>query len=640
MNKYNLYPRCLPILLAFSLVGQNFIIFKTFAYAEDSVAAFQHDVIYAKQKQQEIAPKNSDAALEKEAQNLLQELSKKGYAIQDGPSKNIKPKSVEKKWFWDPNIKSVLISDKPVKEIKIEPMKGSSNKTIQKQENVDGGWFLRKLGYKEKKPTDGEMLYKVAVSDNKITLKESMEIAKANSIQVKALNKKVDAAKAKLAEARRALYPTVQGVLELNGGLASETTEPSLDGSGDVFHHGRFYKGTNRKINVSQPVFYGGELRLTVKQAEMNVKSTQAELKKAEVDLIHQVKTAYFGAVKAEYNLQYQTDLYKDIDIFHQRVIKGWKEKVVSEVDYLSTESQYQQVYFQVESTKNDLDTANLVLLQTLSLPPDRNFPIDLHLNFIKIHPDMDDVIEIAIKNSPDVLVKQFAYESAKYGLDVFKAKKYPHVDLKGSYGYLGEQFQDSTAFGTFDDSHDGSLNGNLNHDIDLEKEWFLGLQTSMPLGPNSVEYSQVKHVYGPTVLALHGSEDFSHKVTFNLFDKLSDITDEKSAQAALFQAESEYEKAKDDLTLKIRDSFYNLQKSMIQIDSSAAKMRYQDKQNGVLKYMVGMQETQIQSLLEGLIEMAQNRFSFIQAITDYHLAVSSLNQSIGDADYFDAEPK
>lgn len=636
MKKYIFYPRWLPIYLAFSLVAADFIYFKSFAYAEDTLAAFQQEVIYAKQKQQAIVPNINDAALEKEAQSLLMELEQKGYSIQS-KSKTLEQekeaginapvqKTPSKKWPWELGIKSLLVSDKPVKEIKLEPMKGASKKRHETLDTRDSGWFWRKIGYKEKKPSDGEMLYRVAVSDNKITLNEAIDIAMANSIQIKALQKKVEAAKAKLTEAKRALYPTVQGVLERNGGLASEV------GGGDP--HGRFYKGGNEKINVTQPLFYGGELHLTVKQAEVNVQSVEVELKKAKVDTIHQVKTAYYGAVKSEYNLQYQNDLYHEINDIHQRILKEHGQKIVSEIDYLNTESQYQQVYFQVESAKNDLQSAALVLQQTLNLPSDTNFPMDLHLNFVKISPDMDEVVETALKNNPDVLMKQYAYESAKYGVDVFHAKKYPHVDLKGSYGYLGENFQDSKSI------EDAKLPGAKDNAIDPEKEWFLGVQTSMPLGPNSVEYSQVKHQYGPTVLALHGSEDWSHKVTFNLFDKLADITDEKSAQAALLQSQSEYEKAKNDVTLKIRDDFYNLQKSLIQIDSSAAKMRYQEKQNGVLRYMVGIQETQIQNLLEGLIEMAQDRFSFIQAITDYHLAVSSLNQSIGDSDYFDAEPK
>ena len=631
MRKCIFHLQGLSVFLVFSLGAASLFIFKTFAYAADSVAAFQQEVAYAKQKHEAIISHANGNAMEKEAENLLEELAKKGYSNQPksiNETAVTKPasepaKEPSKKWQWVSNLKSILIHDKPVKKVSLRPMKGVPKSSREVEKSNDAGWFFRTLNYREKKPTDGELLYKVAVSDNTITLKEAIEIAEANSINLKALAKKIEAAKAKLLEAKRALYPTVQGVATANGGLAS--TISSSD------PHGRFYKGESRKINVSQPLFYGGELQLTVKQAEANVKSSECEFKKVKGELVHQVKATYYGAVKSEYNLQYQMELHKEINEIHDKVLAGYKEKVIPEIDYLNTESQFQQVFFQVEGAKNDLASAILVLLQTLDLASDKNFPLDLHLNFVKVHPDMDEVIDLAFGNNPGVKIKAYAYESAKYGLQIFQAKKYPRVDLRGSYGYLGENYRDG---------RDPAGTGVGNDDIDPEKEWFVGLQSSMPLGPNSVEYSQTKHQYGPTVLALHGSEDWEHKVSFNLFDKLSDITDEKSAQAALLQAQSDYEKAKSDITLKIKDDFYNLQKSLIQIDSSAAKMRYQEKQNGILRYMMGLQESQIQSLIEGLIEMAQDRFSFIQAVSDYHLAVSSLNQSIGDSDALDPQPK
>ena len=67
----------LPIYLAFSLIVVDFIIFKSFVYAEDNLAAFQQEVIYAKQKQHAIMPNINDAALEREAQSLLIELEQK-----------------------------------------------------------------------------------------------------------------------------------------------------------------------------------------------------------------------------------------------------------------------------------------------------------------------------------------------------------------------------------------------------------------------------------------------------------------------------------------------------------------------------------------------------------------------------------
>ena len=334
MKKIILY---LQWTLVFSLGATDFISLKTFAYAEDSVTAFQQEIVYAKQKHDAIVSKMNDTgflmdqkkndALEKEAVNLLEELATKGH-----PSEPKNPEIELKKeptvqpantngtqWSWATKLKSVLMHDRPVKEVKLEPMKGEPKRPTAVNESGDTGWFWRKLGYRERQPTDGEMLYKVAVSDNKITLKEAISIAEANNITLKALQQRVEAAKAKLLEAKRAFYPTVQAVVTANGGLASQ-----IAGNDP---HGRFYEGQSRKINVSQPLFYGGELQLTVKQAEANVKSSESELKKSKGELIYQVKSAYYGAVKAEYNLQYQMDAYKEVNEIHDKILKGYKEK-------------------------------------------------------------------------------------------------------------------------------------------------------------------------------------------------------------------------------------------------------------------------------------------------------------------------
>jgi hypothetical protein len=197
---------------------------------------------------------------------------------------------------------------------------------------------------------------------------------------------------------------------------------------------------------------------------------------------------------------------------------------------------------------------------------------------------------------------------------------------MRGSIGKLGEAFRDEEAF----------LNNK--HNVDPEKEWFLGVNASMPLGPNSVEYDVVKHVYGPTVLALNGSEDSRHKVTFGLFDRLADITDEKNAEAIYLQSLSELSKAKNDVIVQVKDEFYNLRKALVQIDASISKMRYQEKQNAILRYLTGLEEGSPGTLLEGLIDQAQNKFSFIQAVTDYHMAVSNINVAMGDIDHFETK--
>ena len=478
--------------------------------------------------------------------------------------------------------------------------------------------------------SDGEALYKVAVSDGKVTIQETVDVAMANNLQLVAAKKNLEVADAKLTETKRAFYPTVQAVAEVNGGHVPGAITPTINAQ-------RFYKGENQKINFTQPLYYGGELTNTLKQAEENLRAAKSEYKKASNDFVHQVRVAYYGVVKSEYNAQYQVELFDRVRQIFKQVKEEQRQKLTSELEALSTESYYYQTLYQVEASKNDVVSANVALHQVMNMDSEAPVPVDLKLDFFQVKADVRNLIARALQNNADLRTRVFALESARYGVDIYESKQKPHFELRGSYGQSGEAFHDDKAFDTLDfDPAPGGLRAASNASNNLAKEWFLGIHGSMPLGPNTVEYEQTKHQYGPTVLALTGSDDWKHHVAFNLFDRFSAITDEKSAEYAYLQAQSDYQEAKNDVTLKVRNDYYDLQKYLIQIDSSIAKTRYQEKQNSILEYLLGLQEATASQYVQNLIEQAQNKYAFIQAVADYNTALSSLSVSIGDPEYFD----
>ncbi len=459
---------------------------------------------------------------------------------------------------------------------------------------------------------DGDALLKVAISDGKITIDEAVDIGLANNLKLQAAKKNIEVADARLDEAKRGLFPTVQATLDINGG--------KVPGTGGA----RFYKGKNQRLNVSQPLYHGGELTNTVKQAEENVRVGKAEFKKAKDDLVHEIRVAYYGVVKSEYNAEYQIELAEKIGEVSRQVKAQREMRVATEIDSLNVDSQYYQVLYQLEASKNDTLSANLSLKQSMNVQLEGTIPVDLRMNFVKVNPAFEDLLKRAVENNADIRVRALALESAKYGIDIYESKKKPHLDVRGSYGMLGEAFHDTEAF------EDGKAS------IDQEKEWFLGVQGSVPMGPNSVEYEQIKHVYGPTVLSLTGSEDWRHHVAFNLFDQFGAVTDEKQAQYALLQAESDYRDASGEVTLRLRTEFYSLQRYLIQIDSSIAKLRYQNKQLSILEYLLGLQETSPSNYIDNLIAQVQDRYAFIQAVADYNIALSGVGLLIGDPFYFE----
>ncbi len=579
-------------------------------FAEDTLSSLQQDVVLAKEKHQAIVGKMENARLALETQesssaisNTLKEVKQSAPVIPVVPVqtpaavKQEKPAPVlikvqeEPKKSWNWNNLNFVFPDK------------------NKYQKVDGTYSS---SFQPSDREGKEKIYHNALSDNKVTIEEAVEIAVANNMRLQAAKKSVEVAAAKLTETKRALMPTIQAALDVNGGKLP-------GGTGN-----RFYRGDSQKLNFTQPIYTAGELMNGVKQSEENVRVSKAEYKKAKDDIIHQTRIAYYGAVKAEYNAQYQSELLASITELFQSVKKQKESGLISEVDYLNIEAQNAQVIFQSEAAKNDVLSANVSLKQVMDLDVEENIPVDLKMDYVKVTSTFEQLLNLAIENNADLRVKEFGIEASKFGMDIYESKKKPHFELRGSYGMLGEAFHDTQAFQEEKAS------------IDTEKEWFLGVHGSMPLGANSVEYEQTKHVYGPTVLSLTGSEDWRHHLAFNLWDKFSDITDEKQAQYALLQAESEYNAAKNDITLKLRDEFYSLQRYLIQIDSAAAKLKYQDKQLAILQYMIGVQEAGPSSYVDLLISKVQDKYSFVQAVADYNTALSSMGLLIGDPYYFE----
>ena len=625
----------LPILLGF-VCGS--------ALAEESLSSFQQDVVLAKEKHQAIVGKLDSARLAlktqeskiavKETNRLVEAVVTESesanspvsrtvvkdtsavpaegvvtvFPVSNKQASTVAPQQTQvinqtfpgpeerKSWRW-PTFNN-LFSGK--KKLQNEPRGGSS--------------------YGNSIFEDGEALYRAAIKDNKVTIDEAVEIGLANNTKLQAARKNVEVADAKLTETKRALFPTVQGVVEINGGKVAGVVQ------GETVQ--RFYRGGNQKINFSQPLYNAGELANTVKQGEESVRVAKAEYKKAKDDIIHQIRVAYYGVVKAEYNTEYQIELFEKILEIIKKVRRQKEERVVAEVDYLNVESQYYQALYQVESSKNDVLSANVSLKQSLNLDMAGAIPVDFKMNFVKVKPTFEELLNRAIQTNADIRVKAFGLEVARYGVDIYEAKKKPHFELRGSYGMIGENFHDTAALKRLVDGKDAN--------IDQEKEWYLGVHGSMPLGPNSVEYEQTKHVYGPTVISLSGSEDWKHHMAFNLWDKFNLITDQKQAEYSLLQAESDYKTVVDEVTLKLRDDFYSLQRYLIQIDSSTAKLRFQNKQIKILEYLLSLQETNPSNYVENLMAQVQDRYAFIQAVADYNVALSSVGLLIGDPYYFE----
>jgi len=461
-------------------------------------------------------------------------------------------------------------------------------------------------------PPEGVLAYKVAMSDGTLSKDEAVEIALKNSIMLESLRRQVESSKRKLLEAKRATFPTLDAEVSVNGGSVA----------GDA------YTGEAFKLNMSQPIFYGGELVFTIRQAEANVESDRLKYEQERQSTIHKVGEAYRAVASADYNSAFQTALLSELQEHVDRIKKAYEEKVASEIEKLEVESIFNQSVFQKESAMNTLKSAYLNLYQLLGLDIAEQAPVDLSLVFIPFEVDIKALVSDVVRGNYDIRIKRSAAEGAYYGVKVYDAKKLPKVDMRGSLGLTGE----------VKTGGDNATDGPFGSSPDLEDEKFIGINVSVPWGAHSVDYSYQRRFFGPTVLSLTGSDDYKHSWKFNWMDKLADLTDEEKAVADYLKAQAELRKERLEQTVEGRSAYYDYQNALLQIETSTSKIRFREKQVAILKHTTSMEESKVSQLLGEMVSLAEDKYARVSAIGSAKDALSKMDYLTGKEGFYERQ--
>ena len=108
---------------------------------------------------------------------------------------------------------------------------------------------------------------------------------------------------------------------------------------------------------------------------------------------------------------------------------------------------------------------------------------------------------------------------------------------------------------------------------------------------------------------------------------QLADIDYDRSRQ--------EMNKTKNDVTLEVREGCFNYEKALIQLETAANKVKYQETDAELMRMKRGMDEVQDSNVVDSLIKVAQEKFGYVQAMTDCKTALAALEKAVGVEDYF-----
>ncbi len=447
----------------------------------------------------------------------------------------------------------------------------------------------------------------------KLTLDDCVKIAIKNHIPLQIAQKSVTLARWRLWENRRNMLPTATIVFEEYGGEVQA----------------RRYVGRKQYIEGQQPVFHGGELYYTMKQAETNMEVVRNDYDRIKNDLVLQVKKAYYSFERAAANLSIQQALAVDSARILDMINRQLEANVTTKIEFLNVSSQAGQVKYQLTSAEGDVSMAELILKQAMNLDSGDRIEIEPSPEFKKADVDYSRLLRIALLNRPEMKINSLLIDYYNYGKKIAEAKGWIKVDLVGQWGLADEHFRPQ------------DLNP-LNNDAltKLSQQWYGGVKASMPFWGSTAEYQWTKEQWTQVVSAFQGTEATTNSYKFKILDKLDYFSDKETAGIEFDKQRQEMNKIKQDVTMEVKEGCFNYAKAIIQLDTASNKVQYQEKDLEFVKLKRGMDEAQDSNVVESMIKLAQEKFGYLQALADCRISLASIDKAIGIEDYFNPVKK
>jgi len=462
----------------------------------------------------------------------------------------------------------------------------------------------RKKGRRRRK-SRGELVEKL-LEKQMLTLDDCIDVAMEAHLSLKVAERQLKLARFRLFEAKRNLGPTAIVKWEESTGRVDE----------------RLYTGEKIVVEGKQPIFYGGELVFSVRQAKVNLEIVESDYDRIKNDLVLQVKKAYYTVDKAKKALGIQEKMQDRTKALFDMVKAGYEAAVIPQVEFLRISSQYNQANFQVISAREDISVARLLLQQAMSVEEEIEIAGLKEPEIIRL--DLDECFNLASLNRPEIKINQLSLEYFRYEKKIMQARAHwPRVDLLGSYGNAREDY----AKGDIDAGKDPR---------GLGPEYYFGTKISLPIWGSTFGYSYTKEDWTPVVQTVKGTEAQTNAVTFSLFDKLEDISGVKEADIEYMRSLNEINKKKQEITLEVKETFFKYRKAILLMEVAKSKVEFQAKQVEILEIRRELGEAQYSDVVEEMIKLAEEEFSYIQAISDYYISIASLNKAIGIDGYFE----
>ena len=369
-----------------------------------------------------------------------------------------------------------------------------------------------------------------------------------------------------------------------------------------------------------------------IQQADTNFDIAKLEKEQMRNEVIEEVKKGYYNLDKSIKAHVIQLEAQEITDGYWNIISKMDEQGLVAKVEYLKVRGQTLQADFHALSSEENVSLAEMVLFHAMGIEPEGNINIkSVESPETLLSIGLKNCYALALVNDPGFQIKGKTIEYYNFERKMKKARAWPKVDFNGSFGAAYENFQPLN----LPSDHVGDASGPARSGRKIQAEWYAGVKTSVPMWGNTVEHNYVREMWAPTVSSFRGSQSATNYFAVKFLDDMAYFSNLQESKIGFERAKYEYDKARKDLILGIKEIYFKYRKSIVQMDIARAQVKHQRQYVKVLATKQRLGEMETSRVIEELIKQAEHEYGYIQADAAYYIAIAGLNKAIGLSEHF-----
>lgn len=325
-------------------------------------------------------------------------------------------------------------------------------------------------------------------------------------------------------------------------------------------------------LTASLPIFTGGKLSGTIKQAKANYQYNEVGVQRTYNEMRSTVTDGYFKMLQADNMQKLSAESVTRLEDHLKNVQAQYDVGVVAKVDVLRSQVELANAKQTLIQAENSYQVAEANMNKIVGLPMDTTLKLDNLLVYNAYDQNMDDCLAYAAEHRPELMQAKYGVDAAKGALMVARSGHMPQVAASAT-----QQWSDS--------NWPGDDNG----------KWGVGVNVSLNVFDTGVTLSKI-----------HGAE------------------------ADLKKAEETYRDTVNAVNLDVRSNYLGLREAEKRISTTklAVEQADEDYRIAQLRYMSGVGTNT--DVLDAQVALTQAKTNYTQALYDYNTSKTALETSIG----------